>query len=142
MEKDTYLLVNSKLLPPVFSGVIKAKKLLSEGKATNTSQAVKMAGISRSAFYKYRDNVFEFENGNRSTVNLNAVLSDRAGVFSAMTTILYKNGANIITVNQGVPESGTAAVSLTVRTDNVKITLDELIKQLKSVEGIISVKSV
>lgn len=142
MEKDTYLLVNSKLLPPVFSGVIKAKKLLSEGKATNTSQAVKMAGISRSAFYKYRDNVFEFENGNRSTVNLNAVLSDRAGVFSAMTTILYKNGANIITVNQGVPESGTAAVSLTVRTDNVKITLDELINQLKSVEGIISVKSV
>lgn len=142
MEKDTYLLVNSKLLPPVFSGVIKAKKLLSEGKATNTSQAVKMAGISRSAFYKYRDNVFEFENGNRSTVNLNAVLSDRVGVFSAMTTILYKNGANIITVNQGVPESGTAAVSLTVRTDNVKITLDELIKQLKSVEGIISVKSV
>ena len=142
MEKDTYLLVNSKLLPPVFSGVIKAKKLLSEGKATNTSQAVKMAGISRSAFYKYRDNVFEFENGNRSTVNLNAVFSDRAGVFSAMTTILYKNGANIITVNQGVPESGTAAVSLTVRTDNVKITLDELINQLKSVEGIISVKSV
>lgn len=142
MEKDTYLLVNSKLLPPVFSGVIKAKKLLSEGKATNTSQAVKMAGISRSAFYKYRDNVFEFENGNRSTVNLNAILSDRAGVFSAMTTILYKNGANIITVNQGIPESGTAAVSLTVRTDNVKITLDELIKQLKSVEGIISVKSV
>ncbi len=142
MEKDTYLLVNSKLLPPVFSGVIKAKKLLSEGKATNTSQAVKMAGISRSAFYKYRDNVFEFENGNRSTVNLNAVLSDRVGVFSAMTTILYKNGANIITVNQGVPESGTAAVSLTVRTDNVKITLDELINQLKSVEGIISVKSV
>lgn len=142
MDKDTYLLVNSKLLSPVFSGVIKAKKLLSSGKATNTSQAVKMAGISRSAFYKYRDNVFEFESGNTSTVNLNAVLNDRAGVFSAMTTLLYENGVNIITVNQGVPVNGTAAVSLTVRTDNVKISLDELIKRLKSVEGIISVKSV
>ncbi len=142
MDKDTYLLVNSKLLSPVFSGVIKAKKLLSSGKATNTSQAVKMAGISRSAFYKYRDNVFEFENGNTSTVNLNAVLNDRAGVFSAMTTLLYENGVNIITVNQGVPVNGTAAVSLTVRTDNVKISLDELIKRLKSVEGIITVKSV
>ena len=142
MNKENYIVVNSDLLPPVFSGVIKAKKLLAEGIATNTSQAAKMAGISRSAFYKYRDNVFEFEDLNHSTVNLSAVLTDRVGVFSALTSVLYENGANIITVTQGLPVNGTAAVSLTVGTDNVKISLDELLSKLKSADGIISVKAV
>ena len=142
MNKGNYLVVNSDLLPPVFSGVIKAKKLLAEGIATNTSQAAKMAGISRSAFYKYRDFVFEFEDLNHSTVNLIAVLTDRVGVFSALTSVLYENGANIITVTQGLPVNGTAAVSLTVGTDNVKISLDELLSKLKSADGIISVKAV
>ena len=142
MNKGNYLVVNSELLPPVFSGVIKAKKLLAEGIATNTSQAAKMAGISRSAFYKYRDYVFEFEDLNHSTVNLSAVLTDRVGVFSALTSVLYENGANIITVTQGLPVNGTAAVSLTVGTDNVKISLDELLSKLKSADGIISVKAV
>ena len=142
MNKGNYLVVNSDLLPPVFSGVIKAKKLLAEGIATNTSQAAKMAGISRSAFYKYRDFVFEFEDLNHSTVNLSAVLTDRVGVFSALTSVLYENGANIITVTQGLPVNGTAAVSLTVGTENVKISLDELLSKLKSADGIISVKAV
>ena len=142
MNKGNYLVVNSNLLPPVFSGVIKAKKLLAEGIASNTSQAAKMAGISRSAFYKYRDYVFEFEDVNHSTVNLSAVLTDRVGVFSALTSVLYENGANIITVTQGLPVNGTAAVSLTVGTDNVKISLDELLSKLKSADGIISVKAV
>ncbi len=142
MNKGNYLVVNSDLLPPVFSGVIKAKKLLAEGIATNTSQAAKMAGISRSAFYKYRDYVFEYEDANHSTVNLSAVLTDRVGVFSALTSVLYENGANIITVTQGLPVNGTAAVSLTVGTDNVKISLDELLSKLKSADGIISVKAV
>ena len=53
MEKEYYYLVNSKILPSVYGGVLKAKELLAEGKAPNTSKAVKMAGISRSAFYKY-----------------------------------------------------------------------------------------
>ena len=142
MNKGNYLVVNSDLLPPVFSGVIKAKKLLAEGIATNTSQAARMAGISRSAFYKYRDYVFEFEDVNHSTVNLSAVLTDRVGVFSKLTSVLYENGANIITVTQGLPVNGTAAVSLTVGTDNVKISLDELLSKLKSADGIISVKAV
>ena len=142
MNKGNYLVVNSDLLPPVFSGVIKAKKLLAEGIATNTSQAVKMAGISRSAYYKYRDYVFEFEDVNHSTINLSAVLTDRVGVFSALTSVLYENGANIITVTQGLPVNGTAAVSLTVGTDNVKISLDELLSKLKSADGIISVKAI
>ena len=107
ISEDRYLLINPRVLPPVFENVIRAKELLSLGKATSAAQAAKMAGISRSAFYKYKDFVFKYSAGNVSTINLSAVLSDRAGVFSALTAALYKCGANIITLNQGLPENGT-----------------------------------
>lgn len=142
MAKDFYMLVNSKVLPEVFKGVIDAKEILASGKAPNVSKAVKAAGISRSAFYKYKDNVFRYETTDRHELTMNAILSDRSGVFSAMTAVLSEYGANIITVNQSKPVNGTAAVTITVRTDNTKITVSELLSRLKSVDGIISIKEV
>ena len=142
MEKDFYMLVNSKVLPPVFKGVLKAKELLTCGKAPNASKAVREAGISRSAFYKYKDYVFRYETKNSHEITLNAVLSDRAGVFSALTSVLYGYKANIITVNQKAPVNGTATVTLTIKTDNENLSVSELIEHLKTVDGIISIKAV
>ncbi len=142
MEKDFYLLVNSGVLPDVFKGVVVAKELISSGKATNVSKAVKAAGISRSAYYKYKDNVFKYETEDRHELTLGAVLSDRSGVFSAMTAVLSSYGANILTVNQEKPMGGTAAVTITVRTDNTKISVSELLSRLKTVDGIISIREV
>ena len=142
MQNDYYMLVNSKVLPDVFKGVITAKELLSSGKATNISIAVKAAGISRSAFYKYKNSVFKYEADDKNEMTISAMLSDRSGVFSAMTSVLSSSGVNIITVNQNKPVSGMAAVTLTVRTDNTKISVSDLIARLKSVDGIISIKEV
>ena len=142
MSNECFYLVNSKILPDVVKGVIFAKELLASGKATNTSQAIKMAEISRSAFYKYKDYVFKYDDNEKNTLNLSAVLSDRAGVFSALTTSLYENGANIITVNQGIPVDSVATVSLTVRTDNIKLSLPSLLNKLKAVNGVISIKAI
>lgn len=142
MESENYLLVNSKILPPVFQNVILAKELLASGKATSASQAAKMAGISRSAFYKYKDFVFKYSDNNGNTVNLSALLSDKAGVFSALTTVLYNYGANIITVNQGIPVDGTANVSLTIKTDSITKPLNDLLNELLKVDGVISIKEI
>mgnify|MGYP001534608856 FL=1 len=142
METERYLLINSKVLPPVFESVIYAKELLSLGKATSAAKAAKMAGISRSAFYKYKDFVFKYSAGSVSSLNLSAVLSDRAGVFSALTAALYKCGANIITLNQGLPENGTAAVAITVSLAAADITPEELLERLTKVDGVISVKRI
>lgn len=142
MDKENFLLVSSKIIPPVFKGVITAKDLLSNGQAKNVSEAVKMVGISRSAFYKYRDYVFKPESANKKNITLSASLSDKAGVFSNLSKILSENGANIVTVNQGAPTGGFAPVTITVCTDNCIISLDELIKELKNADGIISVKTI
>ena len=142
MKKDTYFLVNSKVLPPVFEAVVAAKDLLAGGSAKNVSEAVKTVGISRSAFYKYRDFVFKQENANINHITISAVLSDKAGVFSSLTRVLFENGANLVTVNQGVPSGGVAPVTVTVCTDNIPIPLDELLEKLRQTEGIMSVKSI
>lgn len=142
MEKDTYLIVSSKVLPPVFEAVVAAKDLLANGGAKNVSEAVKTVGISRSAFYKYRDYVFKQENANTKHITISAVLSDKAGVFSGLTKMLFQNGANLVTVNQGVPSGGVAPVTVTICTDNIPISLDELLEKIRQTEGIISVRSI
>ncbi len=140
MKEDRYLLINSAVLPPVFEGVILAKELLASGKVTSAAAAAKSAGISRSAFYKYKDYVFKYSGLNGDTLNLKALLSDRAGVFSALTAELFSCGANIITVSQGIPENGTASASLTVSTGG--ISPEELIDRLLQIDGVISIKRI
>jgi len=141
MRKNEFFLISPKVLPPVFSGVILAKQLLADGTATNSSQAAKMAGISRSAFYKYRDYVFLDSTAHSDNLSLNAVLTDKAGVFSAVTAALYKLGANILTIHQGIPMDGTAAVSLTIDNNSGNLTAEQLIDTLKGVDGVLSVKA-
>lgn len=137
MDKS-YLLIDPDILPSVFAGVIRAKELLAEGKVSSTAQAVKEAGISRSAFYKYKDFVFKYS-GSGDTLSLNAQLSDRAGVFSALTAVLYGCGANIVTVSQGLPENGKANVSLTLSIGS-EMSAGELINRLLETDGVISIK--
>lgn len=140
MGEIRYLLVDSRVLPPVFAGVITAKELLETGTASSAAQAARMAGISRSAFYKYKDFVFNYSETDANTLSLAAQLSDRAGVFSALTAALYNCGANILTVNQESPVKGRANVTLTVTTDSVNTGSEELIEKLLSVDGVISIK--
>ncbi len=142
MQKNKFILVSTSVLPPVFEGVLYAKQLLADKTAANATQAVKMAGISRSAFYKYRDFVFDYNAQSADTLSLVAVLNDKAGVLSSLTTALYNNGANIITVNQGVPVDGTASARLTVSCENLKLPIAELLEVLKETDGVISVKSI
>ena len=137
MQENPYLLVHSKILPPVFEHVILAKDLLASGQAPSAAAAAKMAGISRSAFYKYKDFVFKYSYGSSDFIHLNAVLSDRTGVFSALTAAICDCGANIVTLSQGLPENGSANVSLTL---NGADKPEQLLQKLRRVDGVISVK--
>ena len=139
---DHLLLVDARALPEVYERVLKAKRLLVSGKVASASEAARLAGISRSAFYKYRDCVFPGSADNENSINLSVSLSDKAGVFSAMTTVLYENGANLITVNQGKPVDGIAAVSLTIDARHMRISADNMLELLKKTDGVISVRTV
>ena len=139
--KPKYLLVDAAVLPDVFLRVVTAKSLLAGGKAKTTSQAAQMVGISRSAFYKYKDSVFaQGASAADSMLTLTATLSDEPGVLSRFTSELYSAGANILTVNQNIPVDGVALVSVSARSDNLKMETGELLSHLKAMEGIVDVR--
>lgn len=141
-ESPKYLLVDSAVAPDVFVRVVHAKQLIAQGKAANSSQAAKLAGISRSAFYKYKDYVHRFDEQMRqSLITLNLALEDEPGVLSNLLTRLYREGANIITVNQNIPVDGVALVSVALRLGE-DVSPEQIISAMSSLSGVIRVSNV
>ncbi|HBA93775.1 MAG TPA: ACT domain-containing protein [Ruminococcaceae bacterium] len=136
MGNVNYLLVEMSILPDVYAKVIQAKNYLLTGEALNVSQAVKMAGISRSAYYKYKDKIFEYSEQGEDVSTINAKLMDNAGVLSSVMNELYIVGANILAVNQSIPVNNIADVSITVRLADTEISQKQLISRIKSVGGV------
>ncbi len=136
------LLVSADVLPEVYSKVIEAKRLLASGQVKTASEALKICGISRSAYYKYKDSVFEYTHPLGKIVSLQAILRDHAGVLSAFLQTLYSCGGNILTVNQGLPVSGTASVSVSIRIPDNDFDVSRTIESLNKLDGVVSVKQI
>lgn len=140
MEDFKLLLVDSRVLPPVFERVVVAKSLLAAGKASNLSEAAKMAGISRSALYKYKDYVFLHSGtADRNVITLNISLEDRPGALSMVVNQLSSYGANILTVNQNIPMDGIAQVSVAARLNSTTLP-QELVVKLRELNGVIEAR--
>ena len=140
MGSSKLLLVDSCVLPEVFQKVVEAKCLLAGGKARNLSEAAKMAGISRSAMYKYKDYVFiHNENIDENVVTMTTNLEDRPGVLSALINELSRHGANILTVNQNSPVDGVAPVSISARLSR-EASPQELAQVLEGLDGVVEVR--
>ena len=125
-----FLLVEASVLPDVFLKVLKAKELLASGEARNISAAVRAVDLSRSAFYKYKDSIFDSEN-NRGTATVIATLRDETGALQALLAAISAAGASIVTINQSTPENGAAQVAVTIRTDTMQLSADELVEKLR-----------
>ena len=134
------MLVEAEAAPEVFRKVLEAKRMLATGEARSVGEAARMCGLSRSAFYKYRDKVLPFTAPGGSVVTLRAVLRDEAGVLSRLTNRLYKQGANILTIHQSTPSSGLAPVTLTARVAGEGEELEELLRRLRTIEGVLSLE--
>lgn len=142
-QKAQMILVDSNVLPIVFLKVLEAKKMLSKGLAKNSSDACKMVDISRSAFYKYKDKIFLYEDKEaQKTIALYFRLSDEPGVLSAILSELYKHSANILTVNQNIPIDGVADVTITIRIDKQYTDMKNLKLDFAKINGVVEFKRI
>ena len=139
MAKDSkYYLVEASALPDVFLKVVEAKRLLDTGKVTTVNEAARVTGISRSAFYKYRDAVMPFQNmmtGRIITFQL--LLRDAPGILSSLLNTFADSQVNILTINSIVPTNGCAIVTISAETMNMTMPLETLLLQLRQNEGVI-----
>ena len=120
MEKKKYFIVSADALPEVFVKVAEAKRMLQVGEASTVGQAAAMVGISRSAFYKYKDAVQPFQNMRAGhIITFYALLKDIPGVLSNYLSIFAGSGANILTINQTIPTNGCAGVTISAETSDM-----------------------
>ena len=138
MEKQKYYLVTAEALPEVFLRVAEAKRMLQVGEATTVGEAAKQVGISRSAFYKYKDAVQPFQNMHAGhIITFYALLKDNPGVLSNYLAIFANSGANILTINQTIPTNGCAGVTVSAETSDMTEPMDEMISHLAAAEGVL-----
>ncbi|MGE5613882.1 MAG: ACT domain-containing protein [Bacillota bacterium] len=134
---STYLLVDSVVLPDVFLKVIEAKRILSTGRTKTVNEAVKEAGLSRSAFYKYKDFVFPFYETSRGRViTLFFVVEDFSGILSSIISRIAQAKANIVTINQNIPINGLADVTISIETAGMTMDIGELMESIGEIEGV------
>ena len=131
MDSNFYL-IDKRALPDVYEKVVKAKKLLKERKVKDVTEAAKVAGISRSVYYKYKDYVFDFSEspkGRKATFNI--MIIDEKGVLSNILNNVSNLGGNILTINQGIPLNGYAYISITIDMSSVKGDIKTLTEEIE-----------
>ncbi len=133
-----YYIVEASALPEVFIKVAEAKRLLSTGEAATVNDATKLTGISRSAFYKYRDSVLPFRHmATGRVVTFQLMIHDEPGALSVILAIFADHHANIMTINSIVPTNGCAVVTISAETMNISMSLEDLLRQLRLTDGVI-----
>lgn len=136
-QKPSYLLVDTAVLPDIFPKVVEAKRLLKTGKCKTASEAAEKLKISRSAFYKYKDCVFPFEEmGKDKIITMFFELLDEPGVLSQVLKTFAAAQASVLTINQNIPVNQSANITISFRTEGMNRTMEALLKKLKTVEGV------
>lgn len=141
MNKSQLIVADADILPEVFTKVLEVKRLIVCKDEKSLASACKRVGISRSAYYKYKNSVFSYEElFNRKIVNMYLLLTDNPGVLSNALAFLHSLKANILTVNQSIPVDGAAAVNISLRlTDNIDKELEGL-DSIKKLDGVLEVR--
>jgi len=135
MEERKLVIADLSVLPPVYHKVLRVKELLESGEAQTVNEASDMADVSRSAYYKYKDYVFPF-NQMQGILTLLIAVIDMKGVLSNLLSFMSDAGCNILTINQNVPVNGVANITVTVQTEKMSLSTDKLIAGLQSISGV------
>lgn len=137
-KQPKYYIIETSALPEIFLKVAETKRMLSTGEASTVNEATKRMGISRSAFYKYRDAILPFQNMMKGRViTFQLMLHDEPGVLSALLLVFAKEKANVLTINSIIPTNGHALVTISAELTDVSVSLEELLSELGGTPGVI-----
>ena len=140
-EKTKYFVLKKKAVPEVLLKVVEAKRLLDSGKAASVQEAAENVGISRSSFYKYKDDIFPFHvNAKGKTITMVIQLEDEPGILSEILQTVARYHANILTIHQSIPVNGIASLTLSVDVLPETGDVSEMVEVMEKTQGIQYVK--
>lgn len=140
-EKSKYFVVKQKAVPEVLLKVVEAKKLLESERVITVQEATDRVGISRSSFYKYKDDIFPFyDNAKGKTITLVMQMDDEPGLLSDLLHIVAVYHANILTIHQSIPINGIASLTLSIQVLQTTGDISRMIEQLEGQTSVHHVK--
>ena len=131
-DKSTFYLVREEILPEAIKKTIKVKEILKRGEIKTINEAVERMGLSRSAYYKYKDYVFPFYEASKEKM----LLEHKAGVLSRVLNTVASDSGSIMTINQGIPLQGVANTTISIETKDLTIDLEALLDKLRMIDGV------
>ena len=133
-----YFIVEAEAMPEIIRKVAQAKQLLEMGEVATVNAAAQAVGISRRAFYKYKDSVRPFNDMlHGRIVTIQVMLRDEPGVLSGVLNVFAGTGINILTINQSIPVNGCAVVTMTAETSALCRSLEEILGEMSSSAGVL-----
>lgn len=141
--RDTgkYFVVRQKAVPEVLLKVVEAKRLLESERVLTVQEAADRVGISRSSFYKYKDDIFPFHDSSQgTTVTLTFQMDDEPGVLAEVLKTVAEFGANILTIHQSIPINGVASLSISIQVLSTTRDVSEMIEKMEEKNGVHHVK--
>jgi len=132
-----YYMVRQKAIPEVLLKVVEAKSLLESEKVDTIQEAVDAVGISRSSFYKYKDDIFEFhDNARGTTITLTLQMEDEPGLLSDVLKVIAEFRGNILTIHQSIPINGVASLSISIQVLKTTGDVSRMIQELENRRGV------
>ncbi|MCR5031742.1 MAG: ACT domain-containing protein [Lachnospiraceae bacterium] len=140
-EASEYFVVRKKAVPEVLLKVVEAKTLLDSEKVRTVQEATDMVGLSRSSFYKYKDDIFEFHDTTQgSTITLICQMDDEPGLLSDVLKIIADCGANILTIHQSIPINNVASLTISIQALQTTGNLSDMLAKMEHHAGVHHVK--
>ena len=137
MGKDKLYLVSERALPEVLLQVVEAKKLLETKKVMTVGEAAEAVGISRSSFYKYKDDInYFYEDARGKTISFLLEMEDRQGLLSEVLKEVARYGVNILTIHQSIPINGLASLSLSLQILDGLTDVTDMVASVEAIDGI------
>ena len=136
-REDVFYVIREDILPEAILKTVEAKRLIESNEAHTVHEAVEKVGLSRSAFYKYKDGIFPFNAFSQDKmITVSMDLEHRSGILSHVLKFVAEKGGNILTINQTIPLQGIANVALSIDTGNLLVSMSEFLEELKAINGV------
>ena len=137
MDKSKYYVVKKKAVPEVLMKVLEAKRLLDSERCLTVQEATDQVGISRSSFYKYKNDIFPFrETEKGTTLTMMIQVDDTPGLLSILLAKVSQHDANILTIHQSIPINGIATITVSVESLSGTGDTEQMISEIEEIEGV------
>ncbi len=136
-ESTEYYIVRARAVPEVLRGVARANQLLASGKVRTVNEAAELAGISRSSYYKFKDDIEEFHDS-MSGMNITffCEINDETGILASLLGIISGCNANILTIHQSIPINGVADLSISLQIRDNTEDISQMIRKIEALSGV------